>query len=147
LWTALHEATPEIALHSARGRLAELASVGDLDYRLYRRVIEILDGQLALRPYVTPEVRRAAEQLARRVGVRVDQLEPTIDALVLHTALRAKATGAAADAIPAPTDRPDRDADLAAETRRLVAVADAFVRSAGLPEPVAESLGSGTVIS
>ncbi|MEV4642154.1 MAB_1171c family putative transporter [Actinoplanes sp. NPDC049548] len=49
LWSALRAAFPDIALHSpARG---EAAAVGDLDYRLYRRMVEIWDGQLALRPY------------------------------------------------------------------------------------------------
>ncbi|GGQ79512.1 MAB_1171c family putative transporter [Couchioplanes azureus] len=48
LWSALHRAFPQIALHSsADGE----STVGGVDYRLYRRMVEIWDGQLALRPY------------------------------------------------------------------------------------------------
>ncbi|GAA5051445.1 hypothetical protein HNP84_006453 [Thermocatellispora tengchongensis] len=46
LWSALQAAMPEIALNQPRGR--ELLAVFDIDYRLYRRVIEICDGMLAL---------------------------------------------------------------------------------------------------
>ncbi|MFC4011362.1 MAB_1171c family putative transporter [Nonomuraea purpurea] len=46
LWSRLHAAMPEIALHRPRGR--EPLAFFDIEYRLYRRVIEISDGMLAL---------------------------------------------------------------------------------------------------
>lgn len=58
LWFALYDAAPEIALHPPRSRLADVIWPGDIDYRLYRRLIEILDGQLALRAYSIPPLRR-----------------------------------------------------------------------------------------
>ncbi|BFU44827.1 MAB_1171c family putative transporter [Krasilnikovia sp. MM14-A1004] len=72
LWSALHEAFPQIALHgSPRG---DVAAVGDLDYRLYRRMVEIWDGRLALRPYLAeppgepePDLARRAEAEARAI--------------------------------------------------------------------------------
>ncbi|MEV6599193.1 MAB_1171c family putative transporter [Actinoplanes sp. NPDC051346] len=59
LWSALHRAFPEIALHSpADGE----STLGGVDYRLYRRMVEIWDGQLALRPYRTGEPSSAQEE-------------------------------------------------------------------------------------
>ncbi|WP_327586871.1 DUF6545 domain-containing protein [Nonomuraea sp. NBC_00507] len=46
LWTDLYAAMPEIALHPPLGR--ELPAILDIDYLLYRRMIEISDGMLAL---------------------------------------------------------------------------------------------------
>jgi hypothetical protein len=51
LWRAMKEAFPEVILFSPRRALVELAGVDDVDLRLYRRVIEIRDGMLALRDY------------------------------------------------------------------------------------------------
>ncbi|GAA3646529.1 hypothetical protein GCM10022224_006680 [Nonomuraea antimicrobica] len=45
LWSDLRAATPEIALHRPRGW--EPFAILDIEYRLYRRVIEINDGMLA----------------------------------------------------------------------------------------------------
>ncbi|WP_030442400.1 MAB_1171c family putative transporter [Actinoplanes subtropicus] len=74
LWTAVRDAFPEVVLFSPRRAVVELAGVDDVRLRLYRRVIEIRDGMLALRPYVhgvlpeTPEAEAAAiaEALRRR---------------------------------------------------------------------------------
>lgn len=64
LWHLLYTAVPGIALDPPRSRWAELAALRDLDFRLYRRLIEIHDGQLALAPYIgaappdTPHAQR-----------------------------------------------------------------------------------------
>ncbi|GAA3991511.1 hypothetical protein GCM10022247_07950 [Allokutzneria multivorans] len=50
LWTELTGALPRIALTS-RSRLPR-----NVEFALYRRIIEIRDGDLALRPYVPPEI-------------------------------------------------------------------------------------------
>ena len=50
LWRDLVRATPEVALQETPPRLLDLLSGRDLRLRLYRRVIEIWDGRLALRP-------------------------------------------------------------------------------------------------
>jgi hypothetical protein len=109
LWVALHRATPDIALGRPRSRVAD-AVPGDLGFRLYRRVIEILDGQRALRPYLAPPV---------------DGNGPVAEARWVREALDAKASGRTpvAEPVPAPGAYPD---DLAGETDRLVAVAKAF---------------------
>lgn len=54
LWRDLYSVSPEIALHPAASRLTDRLAITDISYRLYRRVIEIRDGYLALRPYLGP---------------------------------------------------------------------------------------------
>ncbi|WP_327069873.1 hypothetical protein OG500_29540 [Kitasatospora sp. NBC_01250] len=55
LWSALHSAVPGIALGEGAGA-GRRPALRDAEFALYRRIIEIRDGQLALRPYVHPEV-------------------------------------------------------------------------------------------
>jgi hypothetical protein len=54
LWALMYRAEPGIALDPPGSRLADALQVRDLDLRLYRRVIEIRDGYLALAPYLPP---------------------------------------------------------------------------------------------
>ncbi|HEX5201312.1 MAG TPA: MAB_1171c family putative transporter [Actinoplanes sp.] len=76
LWTAMRDAFPEVILFTPRRAVIEMAGVDDVHLRLYRRVIEIRDGMLALRPYLpgveheTPEAEAAAiaEALRRRAA-------------------------------------------------------------------------------
>jgi hypothetical protein len=60
LWRAMKEAFPEVILFSPRRAVIELAGVDDVNLRLYRRVIEIRDGMLALRDYRPPAVTSAS---------------------------------------------------------------------------------------
>ncbi|MFD0573204.1 DUF6545 domain-containing protein [Kitasatospora gansuensis] len=77
LWTALHRAVPEIALSTPTTRLRPAFPRG-AEFALYRRIIEIHDGLLALRPYVHPGVHTWAVATAggraraatRRPGLR-----------------------------------------------------------------------------
>lgn len=62
LWALMYRAEPGIALDPPRSRLVDALRVRDLDLRLYRRVIEIRDGYLALAPYLPP----TADRLTRR---------------------------------------------------------------------------------
>jgi uncharacterized protein DUF6545 len=57
LWKAMRDAFPEVILFTPRRAVFELAGVDDVHLRLYRRVIEIRDGMLALRPYLAAEPR------------------------------------------------------------------------------------------
>lgn len=49
LWTALYEGNAQIALAPPQ------AAIGDHNYRLYRRIVEIRDGLSAIRPYLTED--------------------------------------------------------------------------------------------
>lgn len=81
LWTAMRDAFPEVILFSPRRAVIEMAGVDDVDLRLYRRVIEIRDGMLALRPYLsgvspeTPEAEAAA--IAAALRRRADGVSPS----------------------------------------------------------------------
>ncbi|MCA2224849.1 hypothetical protein LDL49_26840 [Nonomuraea sp. NEAU-L178] len=62
-----------------------------MPFRLYRRVIEIRDGQLAVRPYAHPAAYELATRLSRQAGLVDDALDATVEAAVLSTAIIAKA--------------------------------------------------------
>jgi hypothetical protein len=136
LWVALYRATPDIALDAPWSRVADLLLVRDLNYRLYRRVIEILDGQRALRPYLDPAIADAAAQQARRAGMTGDRLGPALEAIQLHLALRAKAEGGSPFTDPVPVVPHDPGGDLPDETKRLAALAKTFRRCAGMADAV-----------
>ncbi|WP_156050413.1 MAB_1171c family putative transporter [Allokutzneria albata] len=78
LWTELTTALPRITLTS-RSRLPR-----DVEFALYRRIIEIRDGDLALRPYVPP-----------RVGEWVHEAAPDVDARELAVLVEASSIAAA----------------------------------------------------
>jgi hypothetical protein len=72
LWTAMRDAFPEVILFTPRRALIELAGVDDVQLRLYRRVIEIRDGMLALRAYlpaVPPDETDPAEGEAAAIAL------------------------------------------------------------------------------
>ena len=109
-------------------------SLADLNYRLYRRVIEIRDGFLALRPYRDPEVVRRALQCGKAVGLAGDELRAAAAAAQLRAALTAKAEGG----LPAPSgDCADdgeifelgRGKGLAGEAAWLAQIAHAYTTS------------------
>ncbi|MGW0435937.1 MAB_1171c family putative transporter [Micromonospora sp. NPDC003197] len=108
LWRTLHEAVPQVTL-TTTPRLATGA-----EFALYRRVIEIRDAQLVLRPYAHPEV-------ARWVGPAADPA--TLEAAVIAAALAGHAAGRNYGA-----EHPVQDIDpsLAAESAWLARVAWRF---------------------
>ncbi len=92
LWRDLYQVSPGIALHPPA------RSMTHLNYRLYRRVIEIRDGLLALRSYRDPEVRIHARQCSEAAGLTGDELRAAVAAAQLKAALNAKAQGLAVPA-------------------------------------------------
>lgn len=127
LWHALYEATPAIALTARTAATPERSGIWNLELRLYRRVIEIRDGVLALRPYAGPDLRERARVAARDLDVPESQVESLAEAAWLEAARRAKLRG----------DAPARDSsasgrggvDLAAELEILEQVSMAYQRS------------------
>ncbi|GAB1640632.1 MAB_1171c family putative transporter [Krasilnikovia sp. MM14-A1259] len=114
LWSALHEAFPEIALHaSPRG---DVAAVGDLDYRLYRRMVEIWDGRLALRPYLVDQEPEAEPDLSQRAEA---------EARAIRRGLRNHAAGRVG-AAPATEDRHEARGH---ELAWLIAVSRSFAQA------------------
>lgn len=85
LWRALHAAVPGIALDPGPG--------GGAEFALYRRVIEIRDGQLALRPYFDPALPARAEAEALAAGIPEPRIAATIEAATLAAAILADRAG------------------------------------------------------
>ncbi|GAB1510456.1 MAB_1171c family putative transporter [Actinophytocola sp. KF-1] len=122
LWRALYRADPAIALDPPS--VPDFLVLGRLRLRLYRRVIEIRDGLLALRPYRDPAVAATARDRATRAGLTGPEHDAAVEAAVVAAALRARAEGR--------TPRGDGEtavtggADLAGETEFLGRVARAY---------------------
>jgi hypothetical protein len=122
LWRDLYRADPAIALDPPA--VPDLLTLRNLRLRLYRRVIEIRDGLLALRPYRDPAVAAMARDRATEAGLAGQDREAAIEAATIAAALRAKAAG------PPPAETADTPVtggdDLAAETDFLSLVALAY---------------------
>ncbi len=101
LWLALYRATPEIALLPPPNRLVDMLTVRDVNFRLYRRVIEIRDGRLALRPYVDSRVEGIAREFSDDAGLSDEERPALLDAAMLTAAIRRKAAGQIDDHTPA----------------------------------------------
>jgi len=98
LWWAMYDATPSIALDPPAGAfgtapLLPFRRLRELDVQLYRRVIEIRDGGLALRAF-TPHVSDdEVRQEAVRLGIGGDALPAVLAAAEWELARRRKARG------------------------------------------------------
>ncbi|MGP3999424.1 MAB_1171c family putative transporter [Streptomyces sp. 8N706] len=132
LWKAVCAAAPAVRLTPHATGFWGGLSLGALEFRLYRQVIEIRDGQLALRDYTDPGTVREATRLGRDAGLADRALEAVVEAARLASMLRAARERDRPAAGPPPS-RPvagPEQADLADETAWLVEVARAF---AGAP--------------
>jgi hypothetical protein len=123
LWTALRAAVPGIVFDPGH----ELA--GGAEFALYRRVIEIRDGHLALRAHFDPGLPRRAEAEARRAGVPEPDVAATVEAVCLAAAIDAAREGRRFEPGEGKPD-PLPDADVAAEAAWLVRVSRAWRRAA-----------------
>jgi hypothetical protein len=122
LWRDLYRADPAIALDPPT--VPDVLALGRLRLRLYRRVIEIRDGLLALRPYRDPDVTAAARERATSAGLHGPHRDAAVEAAAIAAALRARAAGP-------PPDSADETAvtggeDLAGEAAFLELVARAY---------------------
>ncbi|MFI5778861.1 MAB_1171c family putative transporter [Nocardia sp. NPDC051570] len=76
LWRALVDTTPGIALTAPQRRVADSFNVTDIRYRLYRRVIEIQDGLLALQlPTALNQSTPRYRALLAACGQRLSKLD------------------------------------------------------------------------
>ncbi|MGW1374727.1 MAB_1171c family putative transporter [Streptomyces sp. NPDC002446] len=129
LWSELISLNPQVALPGTTGHDSP-------DYLLHRRVIEISDGILALRPYHSRAVQKAAEQALRAAGKRLDSpnSEAIVEAAILAAAVQAKRS----DWQPTPRQahrehEPKPFTDLRDETRRLRRLARAYAHYEASP--------------
>ena len=97
LWRTLCEAAPEIALTPPPSPLADALNFRDLRFRLYRRVVEIRDGELALRRYLDTTVPQYARVACAEAGIPAEQVAEIVEAACLAAAIRARARGQVAE--------------------------------------------------
>jgi len=93
LWSALTAVSPGVALDPATSRTRDRLRIRDLEMRLYRRVIEIRDGRLALRDALPQSVAESSHARAQVIGLNRRESEAFVEAKVLEAALEAIAAG------------------------------------------------------
>ena len=133
LWRALVAATATVPLDQ-RSRWADRLMPTDIRFRLTRRIIEIRDGLVSLRPYRNPITRRVADELATRRGLTGIDLAATVEAADIARALNAFAVGQEARHEPARDTGSDAGtvdiaASIADEVSWLSRVTDALEHS------------------
>lgn len=127
LWHDLTAALPELELDPQLRR--PLVALRDLDYALTRRIAEIRDGRLALRPFLDARVTQVAGALAEQAGLAGDDRLAAIEAAQLAFGRRAHRAGVTATQ-PHPAEAPPRPADgYAGEITWLTRVATAYHQS------------------
>jgi len=122
LWLALQAATPTIVLDTSAAPEGTAPSTTEL--RLYRMIIEIRDGILAIRPYLNHHDRARVRTLCARQGHDGAKGDPTAAACLLELARRAKFEGRA----PGPDTASEHAGglDVHDETRELIRLARAW---------------------
>jgi hypothetical protein len=130
LWEDIAGAAPEVVLASAEFHDEKHAD--DSDFFLHRRVIEINDGGLALRPHRSPRVQENAERAVAARGLAgTPEGDAIVEAAILRAAVQAKKTGSEpqTEAAPPAPDAACRAGNLRAETEWLLLVAHAYAQS------------------
>ena len=124
LWAAMVAAVPDMELPAERGTRSGIR------WRLLRRVIEIRDAELALRPYWREEVAAAASAAARSAGLDADLEQAVVEAAVAMDAARACLRGGppACEQVPAERICGPAGNELRSEIARLILVSRAVRR-------------------
>jgi hypothetical protein len=135
LWLMLLDGSPDVRLPPQPGtRLAAR-------YLLHRRVVEIRDAQLALRPFQDSRAAAEAADAAILAGLAPDERDVVIEAAMIVSALGARRNGAASASSPdADHGLPEPGNDLESEADRLLRVSRA-VRLSPIVRRAARDLG------
>jgi len=124
LWRTLYTAVPHIALERPRPRLIDGLTFRVPGHRLYRRIIEIRDGLLTLREWVTPERLEQIHLDVSAAGLTGDDAEAATTYCWMEAARLAKE-----QKLPTVEEPPDivrhGGADIDSELRWLLQVAAA----------------------
>jgi Family of unknown function (DUF6545) len=134
LWRVLCEAFPGVALEPPTGVWRDRRRLRGLEFRLHRRVGEMRDVQLRLRPYLDSRVAEAAATLGHNAGLEGEELGAVVEAASLAAALDAKVhhqlrAGPVATGLTGGDHGSSVGADLSSEVARLTRVAQAFTGS------------------
>ncbi|MEU4738999.1 MAB_1171c family putative transporter [Actinosynnema sp. NPDC023658] len=121
LWAEVTAVVPTAVLEPPPHPLVALVSIRTVELRLYRRVVEIRDAQLAVTGHVPLDVRETARAELRSRGVEDDV---ALDACVLRIGLALARRGGQPPERPSTPSWP-QDPSLDAEAAGLAALADA----------------------
>ncbi|MFF4549344.1 MAB_1171c family putative transporter [Streptomyces sp. NPDC001435] len=131
LWQAITHAFPEVVLVAPPASRRELAR--DLPFFLSRQVIEILDGEMRLRPYHDAEISRMAREIVAAQNITGDEADAVTEAAQIAAALQARSAGHDASEGHGPDFDDVANGDLNKEGARLAQVAEAFSTSNVIP--------------
>jgi hypothetical protein len=125
LWHLLRQAVPEIELPLDPGMR------WNIRYRLHRRVIEIRDAQLILRPYSVRILVKLATAIAQESGLSPDRAAAVAEAVIIVSALRFHKRGPMYyhDRVPEDHDGAPPSNDMRAEVASLILVCRAVRHS------------------
>ncbi|WP_329128553.1 hypothetical protein OG552_00425 [Streptomyces sp. NBC_01476] len=98
LWAELHATLPEIALSSSAS--AGGPRLRHAEFALYRRVIEIRDGHVALRPYLQPRAPAWVTEAPGGTGGGPLDPDAVVEAAVIAAALENRRAGRLPDGAP-----------------------------------------------
>jgi diguanylate cyclase (GGDEF)-like protein len=124
LWALLVKAAPDVRLPASPGTRFSAR------YHLHRRVVEIRDAELALRPFLDSRAIGEAADAARRAGLPEGERDAAIEAVMIVTALDARRRGAGGhDSQDDGRIMSEPRNDLESETARLLQVRRAIRHS------------------
>jgi hypothetical protein len=127
LWSDICRAVPDVVLHPPASSLRDELILWDVNYRLYRRAIEIRDGWLALRSYLNPQITLGAIEQSEDFD---EDLQVAVDVTRITSALKEYAKGEAIGYDPGNGVARLRDTeDFVDEIDWLVRLAKAYARS------------------
>lgn len=142
LWSRFYALDPSIAFDDQRAdgagpirrRLRSAVLVlGDPEYHIARRVVEIRDGILSLRPYQDPVVAQRAREYHAACGLCADDLDAAVTAAQIRAALETQATTPRRSQ-PQDSAIGNTPADLDAEIAWLLKVTENVAKAAAHPE-------------
>lgn len=137
LWAVLRQAVPDVELPAGQ------RSWRGIRWRLLRRVIEIRDAELALRPYWRADVAERAAAAARTAALSAELGQAVVEAAVVVDAAGARLRGRPPSPGPVPVHRicATPGDDLHAEVARLVQVARVIRRCPAVREAAVRAAG------
>jgi hypothetical protein len=128
LWGDLSAVAPDIGLTPVTSGLAKLA-LRDAGIHLYRRVIEIYDGRMALRPYLDKAVADRARLLADDAGLVGTGRDAVVEAARLAAGIDAMKRGTSAVEEDSSVPPSPGGTSLSDEAAWLIQVAHAYRQS------------------
>lgn len=132
LWSALMAVAPALALEPVGSQLLDRLRVRDMDMRVYRRIIEIRDGELELRPHLDAAVADQAMGEALASGCAVEDATAIAEARMLETGI---ASASRASTVTTPwTSRGPDSGSTAGEISWMCSVARHFRPPPGASE-------------